>query len=120
MNSVKVRLVCPSEGEGATFDTTMKSGGGFRWVMVDYSVNPVGSGSLYRVESMTRVTDGIIAGSIPVEDILRLNAPKIIDEIIAMKLHGKYAAEVQKQPIIKRARKKPEPPKEEGQFEIPL
>lgn len=105
---VKVRLVCPHEGKFNPMDAEFKCGGGFRTCLVTYSVNPVGSASLYKLVSVER--EGV---QLDVESVERLNPPSAIDEVIG-KTFSEYREKVQQLPAPKKrplnvAKKKAEP-----------
>jgi hypothetical protein len=109
MNTVTIRLVCPHEGKFVAMGD-FTNGGGFRWVEVAYSVNPVGSTHLYEIHSAKR--DGV---EVDVEAVKRLNPPDAVDEAIAMKLHGEYQKKVQLEKPKKKPKPKPVIPEDPGQ-----
>lgn len=113
--TAKIRLLLPN------MDASNKiwgSGGAFGWAECEFTVNPVGSDRLYR---LTKVSHE--GKELDLENVLRLNADaKAVDELIAKRIHGEYAASVQLQPIAKRARKRKVevPPADPNQSEMPL
>jgi len=114
--NARIRLLLPAMEECAA-RLWGQGGGSFGWADVEFTVNPVGSANLYQITKVSHE-----GREVDLETVLRLNSDAhAVDELIATKIHGKYAKEVQQQPITKRTRKKkPEPPKEEGQATMEL
>jgi len=112
--NARIRILLPNMDKASSH--LGMGGGGFGWADVEFKVNGVGSKSLYQLIKVSHK-----GREVPLDAVERLNAPEVIDETIALKIHGEYAKTVQQQPVTKRkktVRKVEE--NQSGQSEMPL